>query len=63
MEKQLSVLMTGMFERPLLLNLYNLKDVKCVRRYVGEATSQSWIVHLQDLQDLLLFKEVLPMIF
>ena len=33
-EKQLSILETGMFERPLLLSLYNLKDVKCVRRYV-----------------------------
>ena len=32
--KQLSVLVTGMFERPLLRSLYNLKDVKCVRCYV-----------------------------
>ena len=32
--KQLSVLVTGMFERPLLLSLYNLKDVKCIRPYV-----------------------------
>ena len=33
-EKQLSVSVMGMFERPLLLNLHNLKDVKCVSRYV-----------------------------
>ena len=31
MEKQLSVLMTGMFESPLLLSLHNLNTVKCVR--------------------------------
>ena len=34
MEKQLPVLVTGMFERPLLLCLYNVDDVYCVRRYV-----------------------------
>ena len=33
-EKQLPILVTGMFERPLLLSLDNVKDLKCVRRYV-----------------------------
>ena len=32
--KQLSVFVTVMFERPMLLSLHNLKDVKCVRCYV-----------------------------
>ena len=34
MEKQLSILVTGMFERPLFLSLHNLNPVKCVKRYV-----------------------------
>ena len=34
MELQLPILVTGMFKRPLLLCVYNVDNVYCVRRYL-----------------------------